>query len=249
MEPEAASVTVPLPQRETFVAVGGDGGVQVTIKSVVLVPVPANVVTEIGPVVAPVGTVTVRLVADATVGVAASTPLNFTVLLAATGSKFVPVMVTVVPMGPEIGLKDVIVGATGPAVTIKSVKLVKTVHPTLTTIFPVVAPVGTVAVIFVPDTTLKVVAGVPLKLTLVAPVRFAPVIVTIVPMGPLDGVKLMGVKLVLGMSYLNIVPQLYASTLLVMPNKEIPSEKIPTGKLNIPKSISDSKKVPSGFIL
>ena len=103
--PVAESVTVPSPQRETFVAVGGDGGVQITIKSVVLVPVPANVVTEIGPVVAPVGTVTVRLVADAAEGVAASTPLNFIVLLAATGSKFVPIMVTVELMGPEMGVK------------------------------------------------------------------------------------------------------------------------------------------------
>jgi len=55
---------------------------------------------------------------------------------------------------------------------------------------PVVAPTGTVAVIFVAETTVNAVAGTPLKFTFVAPVNAKPLIVTKVPIGPLVGVKL-----------------------------------------------------------
>ena len=40
----------------------------------------------------------------------ASVPLKFTMLLEATGSKFVPVIDTVVPTGPLVGVKLVRVG-------------------------------------------------------------------------------------------------------------------------------------------
>lgn len=50
-------------------------------------------------------------------------PLNFTVLLAGVVSKFVPVIVTVVPIRPLAGLKLVMVGA-GTVVTVKLVELV-----------------------------------------------------------------------------------------------------------------------------
>jgi hypothetical protein len=40
------------------------------------------------------------------------------------------------------------------------------------------------------ELTVKVVAAVPLHDTAVAPVKFVPLIVTLVPIGPLDGVKL-----------------------------------------------------------
>src|SRR5207245_9195936 len=86
------------------------GGGAVTVKFVALVAVPPLVVTVIGPAVAPPGTGAVRLVADAAVTVA-RTPLNFTSFLLATGSKFVPVIVTVVPTGPLAGLNPVMVGA------------------------------------------------------------------------------------------------------------------------------------------
>src|ERR1039458_4227500 len=49
--------------------------------------------------------------------------------------------------------------------------------------FPVVAPAGTVVVIRYLDTTVNV-AAVPLKLTLVAPVRSLPRILTAAPTGP-----------------------------------------------------------------
>ena len=59
----------------------------------------------------------------------------------------------------------------------------------VTEIFPVVAPAGTVAVIFVSELTVKV-AALPLNFTDVAPVRVVPVMVTEVPTAPLVGVKL-----------------------------------------------------------
>ena len=59
----------------------------------------------------------------------------------------------------------------------------------VTSMRPVLAPAGTVVVILVDESTVKT-AGMPLNLTLVAPVKFAPRIVTRVPTGPLVGLKL-----------------------------------------------------------
>ena len=69
-------------------------------------------VTVIGPVVAPLGTVVVRTVPlVSTVGVAAVVPLNCTTLLVGVfGSKFAPLIVTVVPTGSMVGVNEVIVG-------------------------------------------------------------------------------------------------------------------------------------------
>lgn len=50
-------------------------------------------------------------------------------------------------------------------------------------------PVPTIAVILVEDPTVKELAEVPPKLTLVVPVKLVPVIVTTVPLFPLVGVK------------------------------------------------------------
>jgi hypothetical protein len=70
-------------------------------------------VTVIGPVVAPAGTVVTiePIVDDVTVAVV---PLNFTTLLPASVLKPVPVMVTVDPATPVAGVKLAIVG-TGPS--------------------------------------------------------------------------------------------------------------------------------------
>jgi hypothetical protein len=54
------------------------------------------------PVVAPLGTGPTMLVALQLVGVAAA-PLNLTVLVPCVAPKFVPVIVTSVPTGPEVG--------------------------------------------------------------------------------------------------------------------------------------------------
>ncbi len=62
------------------------------------------------PVVAPLGTGATMEVALQLVGVAV-VPLNFTVLVPWVAPKFVPVIVTDVPTGPEVGDKLVMFGA------------------------------------------------------------------------------------------------------------------------------------------
>jgi hypothetical protein len=57
-------------------------------------------------------------------------------------------------------------------------------------IVPVTAPVGTVAVTSVLDFTLNSVAATPPKVTAEVWLRLTPVMVTLVPTGPLAGVKL-----------------------------------------------------------
>ena len=68
----------------------------------------------IGPVVAPDGTVTVSWVAEAIV-TTATVPLNDRILLAGLISKLVPVTITEVPIEPDAGVKEVIVGKGGVA--------------------------------------------------------------------------------------------------------------------------------------
>ena len=58
---------------------------------------------------------------------------------------------------------------------------------------PVVVPTATMAVMLVAEFTTNELAAVPLKLTLVAPVRLVPVIVTLVPTGPVAGLRVIGV--------------------------------------------------------
>ena len=103
--------------------------------------------------------------------------------------KFVPVIVTVVPTGPLVGVKLVIVGAGTPLVTVKEVALVPVPPEVVTAIGPVVAPAGTVAVICTAEPTENVGAVTPLNLTAVAPVKPLPLIVTDVPGVPEVGVK------------------------------------------------------------
>lgn len=161
---------------EKLVMVGG----KLTVKLLVLVAVPTSVVMLIMPVVAPVGTMAVKEVSDTTLNVVL-TPLKLTVVVPV---KLAPVIVTDVPTVPLVGEKLVIVGLTP-----KLLVLVAVLSGVVTLIAPVVAPVGTVVVMAVSETTLNV-ALAPLKLTLVAPVKFAPVIVTLVPTVPLIGKKL-----------------------------------------------------------
>ena len=78
------------------------------MKFVALCALPSDVVTMIGPVDAPLGTLTVTLCPDAlTVNPGAFVPLNVTEVVPA---KFVPWISTVVPTLPLAGLKLVIVG-------------------------------------------------------------------------------------------------------------------------------------------
>jgi len=150
------------------------------------VAVPLAVVTLIGPVVAPEGTVVLICVLLLTVKLA-DVPLNLT---AVAPVKFVPVTVTLVPTAPEVGLKLEIVGAPPPlVVTVKLDEEVAVPLGVVTLIGPVVAPEGTVAVMLVLLPTVKL-ADVPLNLTAVAPVKLVPVIVTLVPTAPEVGLKL-----------------------------------------------------------
>src|SRR6266446_5260422 len=77
-----------------------------TVKLAALLAVPPGVVTLIGPVVAPLGTVAEMLVAEFTVKLAL-VALNSTALAPV---KFVPPIVTLVPTAPLVGVKLAIVG-------------------------------------------------------------------------------------------------------------------------------------------
>jgi len=154
-----------------------------TVNALGLVAVPPGVVTLSGPVVAPAGTVAWIAVAEVTVKLEL-TPLNVT---AVAPVKFVPLIVTLVPTSPLVGVTLVIVGA----LTTVNTPVVVAVPPGVLTLSgPVVAPVGTVSWIVVSEVTVKGAALTPLNVTAVAPVKFVPLIVTIVPSGPLVGVKL-----------------------------------------------------------
>lgn len=96
----------------------------VTVKFIPLLATPPTVTTTM-PVVAPAGTGATMLVALQLVEVALD-PLNITVLAPCEAPKFVPVMVTEVPTGPEVGFRLVMVGAEGEAVTVKLMLLLAT---------------------------------------------------------------------------------------------------------------------------
>lgn len=164
----------------------GAGGAAVTVKSVVLWPVPAELLTLIFPVVALEGTVARSCVSESTVKLDAAVVLKRT---AVTPVKFAPVTVTSVVIGPLVGVNEVTVGGEGGNVTVKFGPLRPVPPLVVTLILPVVAPVGTVAVICVAELTVKVVAEVVLNFTSLAPVKSVPLMVTCVPTGPLIGVK------------------------------------------------------------
>ncbi|GAA4362042.1 hypothetical protein GCM10023185_29610 [Hymenobacter saemangeumensis] len=79
---------------------------KVTVKLLVLVAELLGVVSEIRPVVAPLGTVTVSSVAELTVNTGAFTPLMATEVVPV---RLVPVTVTTVPTGPLTGVKPMMV--------------------------------------------------------------------------------------------------------------------------------------------
>ena len=117
----------------------GAGGV--TVNELALVPVPVTVVTLIGPDVAPRGTRRGDLSSLSTINEVADVPLNFT---APAPVKPVPLITMLAPTTPAVGAEPVTVGA-GP--TTKLVALDPVPVAVVTEIAPVVAPVGTVAVI------------------------------------------------------------------------------------------------------
>jgi len=78
----------------------------VTLNDAALVAFPAGVVTKIGPVVAPAGTVAVIWLSEFTVNAAAE-PLNVTEV---APLKALPAIVTAVPGQPELGVNQETVG-------------------------------------------------------------------------------------------------------------------------------------------
>jgi hypothetical protein len=108
------------------------------------------------------------------------------IVMRMAGDRLVPVTVTTVPIPPLLGLKAVTVGG-GRA----NVCWLLTVPPGVVTVIgPVVAPAGTLVMIS-EATSVVTVAGVPLKVTEVAPVRPEPRMVTEVPILPDAGVMLL----------------------------------------------------------
>jgi hypothetical protein len=181
----------PLPEIVTELPTGPLDGLKpliaggtVTVKLPELVPVPFGLVTLIAPLVAPTGTVAVIWLSESTLKLAVA-PLKSTALAAA---KPLPEMVTLVPTGPLAGLKPLTTGGTG-TVTVKPLELVPVPFGLSTLIGPVVAPAGTVAVIWTLLPTVKAAAAVPLNLTADASFNHCPLMTTEVPTGPLEGLK------------------------------------------------------------
>ena len=116
----------------------------------------------------PAGTTAVMLVAETTVNTA-GVPLNFTDVAPV---KFAPLMVTLVPARPLVGLKLVMRGATVNVATLVTVPPV-----VVTEMVPDSAAGGTIAVIWVALSTVKTAVSV-LNFTAVAPMNAVPVITT-----------------------------------------------------------------------
>lgn len=157
-------------------------GADTRVKFAPLVAFPPGVVTEIGPLLAPIGTVAMIFM-----------PLNLKLavvtlkLTCVAPFRFAPEIVTEMPTGPLAGEKPLMVG--GALETTVNVDALVPVPPgVVTEIGPLVAPEGTVAVICVSRLTVKV-ALVPLNFTDVAPLNALPVMVTVTPVPPLVGVN------------------------------------------------------------
>lgn len=158
-----------------------------TVKATPLLTTPPTVTTTF-PLVAPAGTSATMLVAVQLAGMAA-VPLNVSVLPPCLPPKLAPLIVTKVPVTPEVGLR---LSITGVVATVKAVPLLGN-PPTVTTTFPLVAPAGTGTAMLL-ALQLVGVAAVPLNFTLLLPwvaPKLAPVMVTMVPIEPAVGLKLL----------------------------------------------------------
>jgi hypothetical protein len=93
-------------------------------------------------------------------------------------------MTTLILLPAVVGVNEVIVGR---GIQVKPVLVA--VPPAVVTLTVPVVPVPTVAVICVAEFTTKEVAAVPSKLTAEAPVKFVPVMTTLLVSPAVDGVK------------------------------------------------------------
>jgi hypothetical protein len=171
---------------------GGDRLVMAAVGSTVndlpLLDTPLALTTTL-PVVAPLGTDMLIEAALQLVIVVAVVALNFTVPLPCVEPKFDPAMVTVAPTTPEVGDRVVILGAA----TTANVSPLLATPPTVTITLPVVAPLGTDALIEVAPQLVIVVAVIPLNFTVLLPwvePKFVPVMVTDALTAPVAGDRL-----------------------------------------------------------
>ena len=143
------------------------------------VAVPPGVVTLTFPLVAPVPTIAIICVELTDVGLAITPPI---VTEYAEAVKLVPVIVIGVPCPPVLGLKPLMVGSRA-----KVKPEAVAVPPGVVILTTPLAPVPTTAVICVDEPAWKLCTLMPPKLTIVAPVRFVPVIVTVFPCPAMTG--------------------------------------------------------------
>ena len=108
------------PETPSLIELGADRVSAGIVKVPKLVPVPFGVVTEIVPVLAPVGTVAVICVALSTENTDAATLLNLT---AVAPVKSVPVIVIELPGNPLVGVKEEITGRIKPALVLVTKRL------------------------------------------------------------------------------------------------------------------------------
>ena len=153
-------------------------------KLLLVVKLPLAVLTSMGPVVAPVGTVAMISVVEVTVPLADTPPILTVVEL----KKFPPLMVTLEPMAPAVGEKLVMVGA---LLAVKLLVLTADPANVVTVIGPLPAPVGTMALTSVVAVTVPLAGAAPLKVTVVPPtMKLAPIMETCVGFDPVCGEKL-----------------------------------------------------------
>ena len=164
-------------------------GVGTTVKFTPLLATPPAAVTTTLPVVAPLGTVAVMLLAPQLVIVVALVPLNFTLPFPTLGPKLDPAITIDDPTAPVFGVNDVMLGA---PVTVNVTPALATPPAAVTTTLPVVAPLGTVAVMLLAPQLVIVVALVPLNFTFPFPrlgPKFDPAITIDDPTAPVFGVN------------------------------------------------------------
>jgi hypothetical protein len=140
-------------------------GAGTTVKFTPLLGTPPAAVTTTLPVVAPLGAVAVMLLAPQLVTVAL-VPLKVTPPLPCVAPKLDPATTIDDPTAPVFGVNEVMLGA---AVTVNVTPELATPPAAVTTTLPVVAPLGTVAVMLFAPQLVIVVALVPLNFTLPFP--------------------------------------------------------------------------------
>jgi hypothetical protein len=146
--------------------------------------------------------------------------------------KFVPVIVTCAPDGPEVVDKLVMLGA---GTTVKAEPLLAT-PLTVTTTLPVVVPAGATAVILVLLQGPTVVAVVPLNFTVLVPCvapKVEPAITMEEPMAPLFGVRLVMAGETVKLTPLLVTPLTVTTRLPLVAPAGTTAVILPTAQLEV----------------